>query len=92
MKHTFLGISTVAEEWREAYNNCRIGDSFEKVLNIAGEPDEILNLGDVILYTYESKEWKGWARGGTIIRKMQFSVKQGIVIAKNQQNLDRVSF
>lgn len=92
MKHTIFGISTVSSTWRDTYNNCKIGDPISKVINAVGQADEVLNLGDIILYTYESKEWKGWARGGTITRKMQFTVRNGQIIAKNQQNIDALSF
>ena len=90
-KHTTLGWSNVAGPWRKAYNECGIGDRFSKVVAIAGSPDETLNLGDTTIYTYESEEWKGWLRGGTIIRKMQFVVKEGKITSKTSQNLDRMA-
>ena len=91
-RHTTLGMSNVAISWRKAYESCREGDDFSKVKAIAGEPDEVLNLGDSILYTYVSEEWKGWLRGGTIVRKMQFVVKEGKIVSKAGQNLDRIAF
>lgn len=90
-KHTILGFSTVARKWREAYQQCDIGDSFDKVLSLAGEPDEVLDLGDTVIYTYVSEEWKGIARGGTIYRKMTFVVKNGKIYFKTSQNLDRIA-
>lgn len=90
-KHTTLGWSNVASSWRRAYNECNVGDPFSKVTSIAGQPDEVLNLGESILYTYVSEEWKGFLRGGTIVRKMQFVVKEGKIISKTGQNLDRMA-
>ena len=90
-KHTTFGFSTVARTWRTAYNECNVGDLFSKVTEIAGSPDETLNLGDVILYRYVSEEWKGFLRGGTIVRKMEFAVKDGKIISKTSQNLDRIA-
>jgi len=90
-KHTIMGFSKVASLWKEAYENYNIGDDFSKVKELAGEPDSTLNLGDTILYTYESEEWKGMMRGGTIVRKMQFVVKDGKIFSKTSQNLDRIA-
>ena len=90
-RYTTLGWSNVAKSWREAYNSCHEGDDFSKVRAIAGAPDEVLNLGESILYTYVSEEWKGFLRGGTIVRKMQFVVKEGKIVSKSGQNLDRMA-
>ncbi len=90
-KHTILGFSTVASKWREAYEQCKIGDPFDKVISLAGEPDETLDLGDTIVYTYVSDEWKGFARGGMIYRKMTFVVKSGKIFSKTSENLDRIA-
>ncbi|MGN0772001.1 MAG: hypothetical protein ACI4MI_05405 [Christensenellales bacterium] len=88
-KHTIFGFSTVASSWREAYRTSNIGDDFNKVIGIAGEADEILSLGEIVLYTYISEEWKGFLRGGTIVRKMQFAVKNGKIVSKTEQNLNK---
>lgn len=92
-KHTsLLGYSKVAKLWQAAYRRCQVGDPFDKVVKIAGRPDETLNLGETILYTSSSREWKGWLRGGYITRKMQFVVKEGIIISKTADNLERMAW
>lgn len=87
-KHTLLGFSKVAKLWRNVYQNCQVGGPFSEVVKIAGRPDETLRIGESILYTYVSNEWKGVLRGGCIARKMQFVVKDGIVVSKKGMNLD----
>lgn len=64
---------------------------FSKVIAIAGQPDESLNLGESTLYRYVSEEWKGFLRGGTIVRRMEFVVKDGKTLSKTSQNLDRIA-
>lgn len=88
-KHSILGFSTVASSWRSAYNRAQIGDPIQSIIDACGEPDECINLGDSMIMTWENSEWKGWLRGGTIVRKMTFVSKEGKIISKNGQNLDR---
>ena len=79
----------VSEKWKAAYSKCKIGDSFAVVTSIAGEPDQFIDLEDKIIYWYFLEEWSGVVKGGNIIREMQFSVKDGIVVAKSCKNLDK---
>ncbi len=88
-RHTnFFGVSKVAKSWKEAFQVCNVGDEFTKVVAIAGKADEVLNLGEVKVYTYISEEFKGILRGGFVIRKMQFVVKDGIIVDKEGYNID----
>lgn len=88
-KHTnIFGWSKVAVPWKTAYETCNVGDDFSKVVEIAGKPDEEMNLGEITLYTYISEEWKGIARGGTVCRTMQFAVKDEKIVSKTGRNLD----
>lgn len=92
-KHTGLfGASKVASKWRELFESVKEGDDFNEIKNKIGEPDQFLNLGDVTVYSYVSEEWKGFLRGGSVVRKMDFSVKNGKVISKSGQNLDRIAW
>ncbi len=88
-EHTTLGCSNVAGKWRKAYAACHVGDDVTKLFSLAGSPDSTLDLGGSILYTYESHEWKGYLRGGTIVRQMQFVVKNRKIISKTSKNLDK---
>ncbi len=86
-KHTILGWSTVAKSWRKAYSLGKVGDPISVVINIAGKPDTTLNLGDSLLMTWESSEWKGFLRGGTRTRKMVFVVKNNVIFSKSSEGL-----
>ena len=90
-KHTVLGWSTVAKSWREAYAIGVEGTNISNVINVAGQPDSKLNLGDTVVMTWESSEWKGFLRGGTIVRKMVFVVKEGVIVSRSSENLDRIA-
>lgn len=90
-KHTIFGVSTVASSWREAWRIGVEGTSISRVISIAGQPDQKLNLGDTIIMTWESSEWKGFLRGGTIVRKMVFVVKEGTIVSRSSENLDRIA-
>ena len=90
-KHTVLGVSTVAGSWREAWRVGVKGTHINRVISIAGQPDEKVNLGDTVIMTWESSEWKGILRGGKIVRKMIFVVKEGIIFSRSGENLDRIA-
>ena len=90
-KHTVFGVSTVASSWREAWKVGVEGTNISRVISIAGQPDSKLNLGDTIIMTWESSEWKGFLRGGTIVRKMVFVVKEGVIVSRSGENLDRIA-
>lgn len=88
-KHSFLGVSKVAGLWQEVYNNTSVGTDISYVINKCGQPDEVLDLGESKMLPWVNEEWKGFLRGGTITRKLVFVVKNGKVISKTGQNLEK---
>lgn len=86
-----FGFSRVAGSYRDAFSSCRVGDPLKKVIAIVGEPTSVIDLGDSVINTWESREWKGIARGGVMSRKMVFVTKQGIIISKSSENLDMLA-
>lgn len=90
-RHSILGVSKVASLWANVYKETRVGDDIRIVLSKCGRPDEYLDLGDTQMLSWVSEEWKGFLRGGTITRKLVFVVKDGKVISKTGQNLERIA-
>lgn len=88
-RHSILGVSKVASLWARVYNDTTIGTDIREIFAKCGRPDEALNLGESIMYSWVSEEWKGFLRGGTITRKLVFVVKDGKVISKTGQNLQK---
>lgn len=91
--HSIIEVTTRIKRWRDVYNNCEINSDFNDIKSLIGEPDSSLSLGEVIVYSYISEEWRGYLRGGTLTRKLIFVVdKNGKIISKSNENLDRSLF
>lgn len=90
-KGIHFGFSRVAGCYRDTFAACSVGDPISKVFSMAGNPTSEIDLGDRIIHTWESQEWKGIARGGIRSRKMVFVSQGGIIISKNSENLDMLA-
>lgn len=88
-KHSFLGASQVAALWLGVYQKTVVGMNINEVISKCGKPDEIIDLGDTKVLSWINEEWKGFLRGGTIIRKLTFVVKDNKIISKSGQNLEK---
>lgn len=73
---------------QKGYRKLRLGMHKQEVLSLLGEPDMITTRGEVKIFTWVNREFKGILRGGHIERKVFVEMEQGAVVGYNGVYVD----
>lgn len=78
-------------KFRDGAQQIEVGMTTQEVEDIMGPPTYTKTHNDKsIEYIYEKGEWKGWARGGTKVRRMEivFSPDKKVISVGKNSNCD----
>ena len=73
---------------RRAYNAIYPNMPIAEVINIVGFPDSCIGTLEEGILTWSNSVWKGFFRGGTIIRKVIIFTRNGVVVQFSSENLN----
>ena len=71
------------------YKALKVGMTKAQVLELLGEPTGCRVNSGVETMTWKSSEFRGFVRGGTMVRSIIVDLKDGIVTGFDSENLDR---
>lgn len=84
-------VASSGNKFRENSQSVTNGMTKKEVIDIMGEPSYTKkHQNGSEEYIYEKSEWKGWARGGTKVRRMEivFSSEGKVISIGRNQNCD----
>lgn len=71
------------------YSRLKVGMSEDEVISLLGTPTGTRALNGIETLTWKHSEFKGWARGGTIVRSITADFENKVLTGFDSDNMDR---
>lgn len=85
-------MSLSAGKMIKAYSQLKIGMSKQEVMDMLGEPTGIRARDGVETLTWKHSEFKGFLRGGNIVRTIIVDFENGKLTGYDSENMDKSRF
>lgn len=82
-------MSLTASKMIKGYKKLNIGMSKDEVLKLFGSPTGSRVSGNIETLTWKHSEFKGFLRGGTIVRTIVVDFQNGVLTGYDSDNMDR---
>lgn len=83
-----MGIFS-AMNMKDGYAKLKLGMSKNEVMRLFGEPTGVRNARGIETVTWKQSEFKGWIRGGTIVRTVVCDFENDVLVGYDSENMDR---
>ncbi|MBR1867983.1 MAG: hypothetical protein IJ800_05335 [Clostridia bacterium] len=83
-----MGIFT-ASKMIDGYSKLKIGMEKQEVIDLLGEPTGMRNRNGVETFTWKHSEFKGFLRGGNVVRTIIADFEDGKLTGYDSENMDK---
>lgn len=84
---TFMGMLK-GYDLKKGYRKLQIGMPLADVLKLFGQPDSVKVRENIKILGWWSREFQGWARGGSIDRRVTVEIQDDKVVGYDGENID----